>query len=142
MNCLLRNNLNEKILLLRLLIENLLKKNPYIHQKLRERFSEYLDNPYLRNYVINNNYIDLFIELFKKSSSYEIAGINSVILLQLKDGLDQKQLEILTIAFMENDQNFNSYEAQRNICQILNSNLSAVPYKYRNKLEEISRNLK
>lgn len=134
---LIRENPNEKIILVRYLIENISKRDIWVKKKILSNLLVYLNNPYIVHFLIESNYIPLFIEIFKESISFEDGGIRSKILLKFKGSLKKSDLEQIVVAFMENDQNKKSYYAQDNISELLDYGLYAVPYRYSSEIKDM-----
>ena len=64
-----------------------------------------------KNYIIEKNLLDDFIQLFKNSYSYENATLNASFLHNFCGNLNKSQIDQIVKASIENDQIYNSFNA-------------------------------
>ena len=74
-----------------------------------------------KNYIIENNLLDDFIQLFKNSYSYENATLNASFLYNFYSNFTKSQIDQIVKATIENDQIYNSYNAFEIIDDLFNN---------------------
>lgn len=132
----LRENKDEKIALLKLLIKNINAKRIKGYRKLYERFIDYLEIDYLKDFIIENDYIEVLINIFIDSVNWNDGAITSGILLHFKDILRPDQLLKIMNASLENDQIYGSGKGSRNVYNLIKDKRGFIPSKLLKELRE------
>jgi len=132
----LRENKDEKIALLELLIKNINAKKIKGYRKLYERFTEYIKYDYLKEFIIKYGYIEVLINVFIDSSSWKDAEITSGILLHFKDIFNQDQVIKIINASLENDQIYGLGKVRRIVFSIIKTKRE---YIQPNLIEELKK---
>lgn len=133
---LLIENSKEKLVLLRLLLRKIKKKEFIGYRHFYERFDEYLDDVNIKNFILDEGYLDLLVELYIESPNFGESNITSKILLKIKDDLDRNALTKIAAAFLDNNQIHGSYNAKKNSYDILYPKLDSLPKNYREELKK------
>ncbi|KKM24579.1 MAG: hypothetical protein K940chlam5_01008 [Candidatus Anoxychlamydiales bacterium] len=132
----LREDKDETIALLELLIKNINAKKIKGYVKLYERFIIYLDIDYLKDLIIKNNHLKVLLNLFINSYNWRDAEITSGILLHFKDTFSQDQVIKIINASLENDQIYGSGGGRRNVIKIIKTKSELIRPNLVKKLKE------
>ncbi len=131
----LRENIKEKIILLRLLFSKM-NERMFGYYKLYERFTEYLKDEGILQ-IVFDNYISDLIKIFSESLTFDDAGITSGILVKFKDHFTKEHILKIVEAAIDNAQIIGSFKGKPNVKQILHSKLEIIP---KGMLDEYKKN--
>ncbi len=131
----LRENIKEKIILLRLLFSKM-NERMFGYYKLYERFTEYLKDEGILQ-IVFDNYISDLIKIFSESLTFDDAGITSGILVKFKDHFTKEHILKIVEAAIDNDQIIGSFKGKPNVKRILHSKLEIIP---KGMLDEYKKN--
>ncbi len=133
---LLIENTKDKLVLLRLLLKKIKKKEFIGFRHFYDRFDEYLDDVNVRKFISEEENISLLVDLYVESPNFTESNITSKILLKIKDDLDRNVLTKIAAAFLDNNQIHNSYKAKKNTYDILYPKLDSLPKHYKDELKK------
>jgi len=132
----LREDKNERIALLKLLLNNINAKRIKGYRTLYERFSEYLKFDYIKEFIVSNDYVEVLIDIFVDSYNWKDAEITSGILIHFKDSVHRDQVIKIIKGSIDNDQIYGTYKGRRNVFNIIKTQVEFIPP---NLLEELKK---
>lgn len=107
----LRTEKEETLGLFGIIISSLIKSGGSFMKEIYIEVIKLCQSLIYKNYIIDNNLLDEFIQLFKNSYSYENAMLNASFLYNFYSRFNKYQIDQIVKAAIENDQIYNSYNA-------------------------------
>ena len=119
---------DEYIKLFEIIFKKFLELNDYRIQKITEKIRDAIYNPIIKKWIIDTNAIGKLINIFNKSNSFFMAGINSRIIYPFIEELTKRQVVKVLENVIINDQIHDSFKAKNIIYAIVNRNRDKIPY--------------
>jgi hypothetical protein len=88
-------------------------------EKVSQILAELVKIVSIRNWIVENKYVDMLISELAQSRSFDLAGINTDMILGFLPHLSEEQLTALVDFSISNDQIYCSYKAKRNLKTVL-----------------------